>query len=158
MGKEIERKFLVNDRAYRNGASCKTYRQGYIVTGPHCTVRIRTDGQKGYLTLKGPSHGAVRTEYEYEIPLSDAEDMLEGMCEKPLIEKTRYTVVYEGMTWEVDEFFGENQGLCIAEIELEQEDQRFALPPWVGREVTGDPRYYNSHLVKSPYRAWKHLA
>ena len=156
MGKEIERKFLVKNHSYRDGASCKTYRQGYISTHPARVIRVRTDGEKGYLAVKGPSHGAVRLEYEYEIPLSDAEDMLTMMCEKPLIEKRRYTVVFEGMTWEVDEFFGENQGLCIAEIELEQEDQSFPLPPWVDREVTHDPRYYNANLVKAPYKNWKH--
>ncbi|HOL84046.1 CYTH domain-containing protein [Thermoclostridium caenicola] len=156
MRQEIERKFLVTGSGYRNGASCKTYRQGYIVADTHRVIRVRTDGSKGYLTIKGPSRGASRTEYEYEIPLPDAEDLLERMCIKPLIEKVRYTLVHDGMTWEVDEFTGVNQGLCIAEIELEQEDQRFSLPPWVGREVTADPRYYNAYLAKHPYNTWEH--
>lgn len=156
MSKEIERKFLVTGNAYREGATRSNYRQGYIVTDPNRVIRVRTDGLKGYLTIKGPSQGASRTEYEYEIPLSDAEDMLERLCEKPLIEKTRYTLVHDGMIWEVDEFYGDNQGLCIAEIELEREDQPFTLPPWVGREVTADPRYYNAYLVKNPYKIWKH--
>lgn len=155
MGKEIERKFLVRDQSYRDGASCRTYRQGYLSTASDKIVRVRADGLRGYLTIKGPSNGASRTEYEYEIPLSDAEEMLARMCEKPLIEKRRYLVVHEGMTWEVDEFLGENEGLCIAEIELEREDQGFALPPWAGREVTADSRYYNANLVKRPYRSWK---
>lgn len=156
MGKEIERKFLVRDQSYKNKASsCMEYRQGYISTLPGRVVRVRTDGSKGYLTLKGPSIGAVSAEFEYEIPLSDAEEILQMMCEKPIIEKRRYIVEHEGMKWEVDEFLGENIGLCIAEIELEHEDQSFSLPSWVGEEVTSDPRYYNANLVKFPYKNWK---
>ncbi|HOQ75379.1 MAG TPA: CYTH domain-containing protein [Thermoclostridium sp.] len=156
MGKEIERKFLVKDCSYKDKASsCKVYRQGYISVQPDRVIRVRTDGERGYLTLKGPSSGVARLEYEYEIPLPDAEEMLSLMCDKPIIEKRRYIVFHEGVEWEVDEFEGENQGLCIAEIELEQEGQSFSLPPWIGPEVTGDPRYYNANLVKSPYKSWK---
>jgi len=155
MGKEIERKFLVKDHSFKDAASsCKAYRQGYISTHPGRIIRVRTDGEKGYLALKGPSHDAARLEYEYEIPLADAEEMLAVMCEKPLIEKRRYIVFHEGMTWEVDVFEGENRGLCIAEIELEREDQEFTLPSWAGPEVTGDPRYYNANLVRHPYSSW----
>jgi adenylate cyclase len=156
MGKEIERKFLVKDSSYKaKTLTCRSYRQGYICSGPDKVVRVRTDGCKGFLSIKGPSRGAVRAEFEYEIPLGDAEELLETMCERPIIEKHRYIVMHDGMKWEVDEFHGENEGLCIAEIELEREDQSFSLPPWAGREVTSDPRYYNANLVRFPYKRWK---
>lgn len=154
MGKEIERKFLVNDYSYRLLTTGILYRQGYISTDPEKVIRVRIVGNGGYLTLKGLSKGAVRSEFEYEIPLSDAQELISLMCIGPIIEKTRYTMEYEGMTWEIDEFTGDNEGLCIAEIELESEDQAFLLPPWAGREVTHDPRYYNANLVNAPYKTW----
>lgn len=154
MGTEIERKFLVKQGAWRD-ASAKRYRQGYLSTIKERTVRVRTISDKAYLTIKGITVGASRTEFEYEIPIVDAEEMLDNLCEKPLIEKNRYMVEVGALTWEVDEFFGENEGLIIAEIELQSEDQPFAKPDWVTEEVTTDPRYYNANLINNPYTRWK---
>jgi adenylate cyclase len=109
---------------------------------------------KGYLTIKGETRGATRQEFEYEIPVAEADALLDGLCERPLIEKVRYEVVYGGLTWEVDEFYGDNEGLVIAEVELTSEEQMFEKPDWVGQEVTGDARYYNVNLAKWPYKAW----
>lgn len=149
MAQEIERKFLVLNNNYKKGIDGMLYKQGYLSTDSQRTVRVRTVGYLGYLTIKGISKGAVRAEYEYSIPHKDAEELL-LLCETPLIEKYRYLVPYKGNTWEVDEFYGENKGLVIAEIELESESQTFELPPWVGSEVTSDPRYYNSNLARFP--------
>lgn len=154
MGTEIERKFLVKQGAWRE-ASATRYRQGYLSTVKERTVRVRTISDKAYLTIKGITVGASRTEFEYEIPIVDAEEMLDNLCEKPLIEKNRYMVEVGALTWEVDEFFGENEGLIIAEIELQSEDQPFAKPDWVTEEVTTDPRYYNANLINNPYTRWK---
>ncbi len=151
MAKEIERKFLVINNDYKKGIDGTLYKQGYLSTNPQRTVRIRTVGNRGYLTIKGLSKSAVRSEYEYSIPYEDAKELL-LLCEKPLIEKYRYLVSYKGNTWEVDEFRGENEGLIIAEIELESEDQHIELPSWAGTEVTLDPRYYNSNLVHNPFK------
>jgi CYTH domain-containing protein len=152
MGTEIERKFMVN-----GGDWCRqkatTYRQGYLSTVKERTVRVRIVEDKGYLTIKGIAIGASRMEFEYEIPRQDADALLE-ICEKPLIEKNRYIIMHDGIVWEVDEFFGENQGLIVAEIELENEDQHFSKPDWVGKEVTGDPRYFNANLIKNPFTKW----
>jgi len=153
MAIEIERKFLVINDDYKKGINGTHYKQGYLDTNPQCTIRVRTTGNQGYLTIKGISIGAARTEYEYPIPYEDAQGLF-SLCEKPLIEKYRYLVPYAGNTWEVDEFCGENKGLVIAEIELEYEDQPFELPPWVGAEVTSDPRYYNSNLIRFPFKSW----
>ena len=117
-------------------------------------MRIRTIGNKGYLTIKGIAKGAVRVEYEYEIPAAEARAMLNDLCEKPLIEKIRYKIEYYGLVWEVDEFHGENQGLIIAEVELEFKDQKFEKPEWIGAEVTGDSKYFNSNLIHHPYSQW----
>ena len=152
MGTEIERKFRVKKGVWRDEKATK-YRQGYLSTVKERTVRVRTIEDKGYLTIKGISIGASRMEFEYEIPRQDADELLD-ICEKPLIEKNRYKVENGGFVWEVDEFFGENQGLIVAELELENEDQDFPLPDWIGEEVTGDPRYFNSSLVKNPYAKW----
>ena len=152
MAREIERKFLLK-KNYWPKKSVMKYRQGYLNSAKERTVRVRTVRDKGYLTIKGISVGASRLEFEYEIPLQDAEILLD-LCEKPLIEKNRYKVVEGGFTWEIDEFFGENQGLVIAEVELEHEDQEFAKPDWIGEEVTEDPRYYNANLIKNPYKNW----
>ena len=152
MGREIERKFRVKKGVWRDQKATK-YRQGYLSTEKTRTVRVRTIEDKGYLTIKGISIGASRLEFEYEIPLQDADALLE-ICEKPLIEKNRHKVENDGFVWEVDEFFGENQGLIVAELELETEDQYFSRPEWLAEEVTGDPRYFNSNLVKNPYTKW----
>lgn len=155
MGREIERKFLVTGTEYRESAEAKQYRQGYLSRNRERTVRVRTAGDKGFITVKGKNAGIVRTEFEYEIPLSDADAMLSFLCEKPLIEKRRYHYEYEGHVWEIDEFSGDNEGLVIAEIELTSEDDAFVKPDWIGDEVSGDPRYFNSNLVNNPYRSWE---
>ncbi len=152
MGKEIERKFLVKEGAWRNVKGTR-YLQGYLNSAKERNVRVRTMEDKAYLTIKGIAIGASRMEFEYEIPLQDADELLE-ICEKPLIEKTRYKIQEGGFVWEVDVFFRENQGLIVAEVELESEDQEFPKPDWVREEVTGDPRYFNSNLIKNPYTNW----
>jgi CYTH domain-containing protein len=152
MGKEIERKFRVKEDTWRKVKGTR-YHQGYLNSAKERNVRVRTMEDKAYLTIKGIAIGASRMEFEYEIPLKDANELLE-ICEKPLIEKTRYKIQEGGFVWEVDEFFRENQGLIVAEVELESEDQEFPKPDWVGEEVTGDPRYFNSNLIKNPYTNW----
>ena len=153
MAQEIERKFLVQSEGWR-GAPGKTYRQGYLNRDMERTVRVRTVEDKAYLTIKGEPTGIARSEYEYEIPVRDADELLNTLCEKPLIEKVRYKIEYGGLVWEVDEFFGENAGLIMAEVELESEDQPFDKPDWIGQEVTDDARYYNANLSQHPFTAW----
>ena len=153
MALEIEKKFKVKDGTWRNERGTK-YRQGYLNSDKERTVRVRTIDDKGYLTVKGVSRGAVRVEYEYEIPKVEAEAMLDDLCEKPLIEKIRCKIDHKGLVWEVDEFLGENSGLIVAEVELESEDQKFVKPKWIGEEVTGDPRYFNANLIHHPYSKW----
>ncbi len=154
MGIEIERKFLVIANDYRTSGNGVRYRQGYLSTAKERVVRVRTVGQQAFLTIKGINVGAVRPEFEYEIPRQDAEQILENICEKPILDKIRYLVKHSGFIWEVDEFLGDNAGLVIAEIELADENQSFIKPDWVGAEVTGDPRYFNSNLIKNPYKSW----
>jgi len=154
MGTEIERKFLLKGDEWRNLGKGVHYRQGYLNSAKERTVRVRTINEKGFLTVKGITVGATRVEYEYEIPKDDCNAMLDDLAEKPIIEKSRYKVEYNGLIWEIDEFFGENQGLIVAEVELESEDQKFEKPEWVGEEVTGDPRYFNSNLINHPYTKW----
>lgn len=154
MGTEIERKFLVRDDSWREGAVGTAYRQGYLSTEVDRNVRIRIIGQRGLLTVKGRASGISRLEFEYEIPLADARKMLDELCSRPLIEKTRFKVEYAGLTWEIDEFAGDNAGLVVAEVELESEDQKVELPPWIDREVSDDPRYLNSNLVTNPFSTW----
>jgi len=154
MGTEIERKFLMKDDSWRSLAKGTRYRQGYLNSTKERVVRVRTIDDKGFLTIKGITTGATRVEYEYEIPDTEATAMLDELCEKPLIEKNRYKIAFDGLTWEVDEFFGENQGLIVAEVELESEDQEFEKPGWIGDEVTGDPKYFNSNLIQNPYLKW----
>jgi len=153
MALEIERKFILKEGVWRNEKGTM-YRQGYLSSVKERSVRVRMIEGNGYLTVKGISRGAVRVEYEYEIPGSDAQAMLNDLCEKPLIEKMRYKIECKGLIWEADEFFGENQGLLIAEVELEREDQPFVKPEWVGEEVTGDPKYFNANLIHHPFRKW----
>jgi len=154
MATEIERKFLVKDDTWRGLGKGSHYRQGYLSTEPDRTVRVRVAAGKGYLTIKGRTVDATRAEYEYVIPLADADTMLDELCERPLIEKTRYRINQQGLVWEVDEFEGENAGLVIAEVELASADQVVALPDWVGEEVTTDPRYYNANLIANPFSRW----
>ena len=151
---EIERKFLVIGDAWRALAAGVTYRQGYLLAEKERTVRVRTMNNKGFLTIKGQSTGITRLEYEYEIPVTEADELLDRLCRKPLIEKKRYTIPFQGFLWEVDEFFGENNGLIVAEIELATEDQTFPKPDWVGREVSDDPRYFNARLSRHPFCRW----
>jgi len=153
MGREIERKYLVRGDAWRKLAEGVRYRQGYLSTVKERTVRVRTVDDRGYLTIKGVTVGATRKEFEYDIPAGDAVLLLE-MCEQPLVEKVRYKIPSGGLTWEVDEFEGANQGLIVAECELSSEDQRIELPPWIGEEVTADPRYFNSNLIAHPFSKW----
>jgi CYTH domain-containing protein len=152
MGKEIERKFLVREGSWRNEKGTR-YRQGYLSSVKERVVRVRTINDKGYLTIKGLTVGASRLEFEYEIPPQDTDLLLE-ICEKPLIEKIRFKVEEKGFVWEIDEFLGKNKGLIVAEVELESENQDFPKPDWVLDEVTGDPRYFNSNLIKNPFNMW----
>ena len=154
MGKEIERKYLISDDSWRKDSYGTTYRQGYLSTVKERTVRVRTINEKGFLTIKGITIGATRIEFEYEIPSAEANEMLDDLCEKPIIEKTRYKIPHAGLTWEVDEFTGVNQGLIVAEVELESEDQAIDKPLWAGEEVSGDPRYFNANLIANPYTTW----
>jgi adenylate cyclase len=156
MPTEIERKFLVRSENWKDQSdSGIRYQQGYLCENGPGSVRIRIEGEKANINIKSATLDMVRMEYEYEIPLQDAEEMLEQMCIKPLIEKTRYHLQYGVHTWEIDVFEGDNQGLVVAEIELEAKDETFELPPWIGEEVTQDKRYYNVCLVKHPYKVWK---
>lgn len=154
MGKEIERKFLVKGEAWKALAAGTVYRQGYLSTVKERTVRVRTVGEKGFLTIKGVTTGVTRAEFEYEVPAADANAMLDGLCEKPLVEKTRYRIPLDGYTWEVDEFHGDNDGLVVAEVELKSADEKPPLPDWIGEDVSSDPRYFNSNLVKKPFKTW----
>lgn len=154
MGVEIERKFLVIDGRWRALGVGVSLRQGYLSSHPERVVRVRIEGDLAMLTIKGRSVGASRGEWEYPIPLADAEQFLASLCEQPLIEKKRYRIQHEGMLWEVDEFFGANAGLVVAEIELEAEDQPFSRPDWLGAEVTDDARYFNANLISHPFTEW----
>ena len=163
MGREIERKYLVKSTEWRSHkeylqgqsqAIGKKYSQGYIPTQDETTVRLRIVGDQGYLTIKSKAVGNTRAEFEYPIPVEDAEEMLSSLCLKPLIEKIRYKINSGSLVWEVYEFLGENQGLIIAEVELENEEQQVDIPNWIEREVD-DPKYYNSSLVKYPYSHWQ---
>ncbi len=155
MGTEIEKKFLIADNSWQGLVVGKDYCQGYLNSEKGRTVRVRIIGDRGILTIKGPSEHGARLEYEYDIPVADAREILDLLCHKPLIEKTRYCIPFAGFIWEVDVFKGANDGLMMAEIELEFVDQEFVKPAWIGREVTGDSRYYNANLVQDPYSVWK---
>ena len=154
MKKEIERKFIVQNESWRTASPGILYCQGYLSSARECTVRVRTAGDKAFLTIKGPTTGPSRTEYEYEIPQADARALLAELAEKPLIEKIRHKRTYDGLLWEIDEFLGENQGLIVAELELKSEEQAFDKPDWAGEELTDDPRYFNSNLTKKPFGRW----
>ena len=151
---EIERKFLIKNTSYRQHGNSVHIHQGFLSIDKDRVVRIRIKGDNAWLTIKGISSGASRAEYEYGIPLEDAQYMLDNLCLRPTIEKYRYNVNYKGFLWEVDEFLGENEGLVVAEIELPSEDSTFDLPDWIGEEVTGDERYYNANLVERPFSTW----
>jgi adenylate cyclase len=154
MATEIERKFLVDVARWQPGDEGTAFEQGYLSSHKERTVRVRIEGTRATLTIKGLTTGVTRAEYEYEIPVDDAAVMLRDLCERPLISKRRHLERYEGKTWEIDVFHGDNEGLVIAEIELTSESEPFAVPPWAIEEVSHDPRYYNANLVRAPYRTW----
>ncbi|MBA3498733.1 MAG: CYTH domain-containing protein [Myxococcota bacterium] len=153
MAKEIERKFLV-DHTWKPPGNGTAFEQGYLSSVEERVVRVRIEGDKAKLTIKGKTKGVTRTELEYEVPVDDARVMLDGLCEKPVIVKRRHLVEHAGKKWEVDVFGGDNAGLVIAELELASEDEAFEKPDWVREEVSHDPRYYNSNLVKKPFKSW----
>jgi len=156
MAQEIERKFLVNSDQFKAEASKSTrITQGYLSSVPERTVRVRIKGESGFITVKGigSSSGASRYEWEKEIPVPEVDELLK-ICEPGVIDKTRFEVKIGKHTFEVDEFYGENLGLTVAEVELSAEEEAFEKPEWLGQEVTGDPRYFNSMLMKQPYTRW----
>ncbi len=150
---EIERKFLVLDTSYRDTAQPVRIVQGYLNSAKERTVRVRIKGERAWLTIKSITVGISRQEFEYPIPLEDANDLL-ALCEQPILEKLRYELDADGNSWEIDEFLGLNEGLIVAEIELASHDQVIKLPSWIGREVSDDPRYFNSNLIKHPFSEW----
>lgn len=154
MAKEIERKFLVKRGEWMPRDGGTHFKQGYLNSQKERVVRVRIEGDKAKLTIKGITTGVTRSEFEYAIPVDDAAILLDQLCEKPLIDKHRYVETIGGHTWEIDVFHGDNEGLVIAEVELQSEDEKLDLPPWAGAEVSGDPRYFNSNLLKNPYRTW----
>ncbi len=154
MGKEIERKYLVTSDTWRDLAEGTHYKQGYLNSTKERVVRVRTIDENAFMTVKGLTRGATRLEFEYSIPVDDAITLLDELCEQPIIDKHRYKVAYEGLIWEIDEFHGENEGLIVAEVELESEDQQFEKPNWIGEEVSSDPRYFNSNLIAHPFSKW----
>ena len=154
MGIEIERKFLLTSDAWRSLGKPVLLRQGYLSTTPERTVRVRVEGEGATITIKSKSVGARRGEWEYPLPLADANELLDQVCEQPIIEKYRSRIVLGAHTWEVDEFLGANQGLLFAEIELGSEDEAFDKPDWIGDEVTQDRRYFNSSLIRLPFSQW----
>ncbi len=154
MGLEIEKKFLKkNDNWKQFVSEEKEITQGYLNANPNRTVRVRIAGKRGFLTIKSKSKGSVRSEFEYEIPIEDATELIE-LCEKPILSKTRFIVKFENHTWEIDVFEKENKGLVVAEIELSKEDEFFLTPDWIGKEVTEETKYYNSQLIENPYSEW----
>jgi adenylate cyclase len=154
MGVEIERKFLLRGDGWMTLGEPVFFKQGYLSSHKDRVVRVRIEGDRAVMTIKGRNVGATRGEWEYEIPVADAVELLDGLCEQPLIEKYRRRITFAGNVWEVDEFLGANAGLVVAEIELQSEDQQFDKPDWIGEEVTDDLRYLNSSLIKHPYSAW----
>ncbi len=154
MPEEIEHKFLVKNSNWKKGIkSFSRIAQGYLNSDPERTTRVRVKGDKGYLTIKGKNEGIVRQEFEYEIPLKDAEQLLR-ICEQPLVEKIRSEVLVGSHTWDVDEFLGINEGLIVAEIELKSTLEEFEVPEWAGKNVSNDRKYYNSSLIKNPFKQW----
>jgi len=155
MGTEIERKFLVANNSWRSDIESQVHlMQGYLADGDRATVRVRVAGDAAYLTIKGPTLGITRSEYEYPIPVADAQAMLRELAAYPTIDKMRYRVRCDQHRWELDVFAGENMGLVLAELELGHEQEAFERPAWAGEEVSGDPRYYNVNLARNPYRSW----
>ena len=155
MAKEIEKKFLLKNVLWRESIQrSRQFVQGYLIGSDVASVRVRSEGEKAFINIKSAALGITRDEYEYEIPLSEAQEMLANLCEKPLISKIRHDVIYANKKWEIDEFQDENSGLIVAEIEISTIDEVFEIPEWVGQEVSDDTRYYNVCLVKQPYSSW----
>lgn len=154
MGIEIERKFLVTNADWKQQGQGVHLCQGYICSDPGRIVRVRVEGEQAMLTIKGKTEGISRGEWEYPIPVQEARELLSGLCAQPLIEKYRYRILHQGLTWEVDEFLGDNAGLIVAEVELESESQAFSRPAWLGEEVSHDHRYANANLLKHPFCQW----
>lgn len=154
MGVEIERKFLLRGDGWRALGEPVLQRQGYLSSHSERVVRVRIEGALAMLTIKSRNVGASRGEWEYPIPIDEAQVLLDTVCEQPVIEKFRRRILHDGMCWEVDQFLGANQGLVVAEIELGSEDQAFSKPDWVGAEVTGEARYYNANLIRHPFSSW----
>jgi adenylate cyclase len=154
VGVEIERKFLLTGDGWMRLGEPVFFKQGYLSSNKERVVRVRIEGERAVITIKSANQGATRGEWEYEIPVADAVELLDGLCEQPLIEKYRRRIEFAGNVWEVDEFLGVNAGLVVAEIELRSEDQQFDKPDWVGEEVTSDLRYLNSNLIKKPFSTW----
>ena len=154
MAKEIERKFLIDISGVKSIGSGSRIKQGYISTTDNTAVRIRVSGAVAYLTLKGENQGATRPEFEYEIPIEDANEIIKELCSGPVIDKTRYLVEYGSHTWEIDVFHGDNDGLIVAEVEIESETEEVDLPKWVINEVTGEVKYYNTSLLDNPFNKW----
>lgn len=154
MGREIERKFLVTGTAWKEGVHGRRIRQGYLSLDKERTVRVRVVDEQAWLTVKGLTTGCTRAEFEYAIPVADARRLLDEFCHQPVIDKTRYTIRHAGHAWEVDEFHGANEGLLVAEIELQDEAEPFERPDWVAEEVSRDPRYFNARLSIHPFSEW----
>lgn len=155
MALEIERKYLIDLEKLGILKNANRIKQGYITTNKNAVVRVRVKNDKGYLTIKGSNIGVSRLEFEYEIPLVEANEMLDKLCKKPIIDKDRYIIDLHNHIWEVDIFYGDNEGLVIAEVELKDENEYIELPLWIKEEVTGDIKYYNSNLMTYPYNQWK---
>jgi adenylate cyclase len=156
MSTEIERKFLTQAKVDWDSLACgQRLVQGYLSTDKHATVRVRIRGEQAWLTIKGKTQGFTRSEFEYAIPLSDAEMLLSELCQQPVIDKIRYEIPCGDHVWEVDVFSGDNAGLVVAEIELSSEDEAFQRPEWLTEEVSDDPRYFNANLIKHPYQSWQ---
>ena len=154
MAKEIERKFLVRKDAWVPRDPGVLFTQGYLNSQKERVVRVRLEGNRAKLTIKGLTTGITRLEFEYDIPVNDAVDMLDAVCERPLISKHRHVEMHDGLKWEIDVFHGDNDGLVLAEVELPSEHVDLVLPPWAGDDVSSDPRYFNANLIAHPFKTW----
>lgn len=155
MAKEIERKYRVKTETWVPQGAGVHFKQGYLNSQKERVVRVRIEGTKAKLTIKGVTTGVTRSEFEYPLPVEDATILLDQLCEQPLIDKHRHAEVHHGRTWEIDVFHGDNDGLVVAEVELASEADVVELPAWAGEEVSSDPRYFNSNLLKNPYKNWR---
>jgi adenylate cyclase len=155
MAVEIERKYLIDLEKIGTLENGNKIKQGYITTNKNAVVRVRVKNDKGYLTIKGSNSGIARLEFEYEIPLVEANEMLDKLCQRPIIDKIRYIIDFDKHIWEIDIFYGENEGLVVAEVELKDENEYINLPIWIKEEVTHDDRYFNSNLMSHPFNNWK---